>query len=83
MGTHTVAEARDRLPELIQRALNGEGVVITQNGDPVVELKPVEKRSRRVTQADVDWVKAHRAPRLAKTIDSTALVREMRDDSDP
>ncbi len=82
MGTHTVAEARDRLPELIKRAREGEAVVITQDGDPVVELKPIEKRPRRVTQADVDWVKAHRTPRLAKTIDSTTLVREMRDESD-
>jgi prevent-host-death family protein len=82
MGTHTVAEARDRLPELIERALKGEGVVITRDGDPVVEIKPIAKRPRRVTPADVDWVKAHRAPRLAKTIDSTTLVREMRDESD-
>jgi prevent-host-death family protein len=82
MGTHTVAEARDRLPELIERAREGEAVVITQDGTPVAELKPIEKQLRRVTPADVDWVKAHRAPRWAQTLDSTTLVREMRDETD-
>jgi len=82
MGTHTVAEARERLPELIERARRGEAVIITQDGDAVAELKPIERRPRRLTQADLDWVKAHRAPRLARTIDSTTLVREMRDESE-
>jgi len=81
MGTHTVAEARDRLPELIARAREGESVVITEDGTAVVELKPIAKLPRHVTPADADGVKAHRAPRLAKTIDSTTLVREMRDES--
>jgi prevent-host-death family protein len=41
MATYTEAEARDRLPELIDRALAGERVVITRDGRPVVELRPV------------------------------------------
>ncbi len=41
MSTHTVAEAEGHLSELIDRALEGEGVVITRHGKPVVELKPV------------------------------------------
>jgi len=41
VATYTEAEARDRLPELIDRALAGEKVVITRNGRPVVELRPV------------------------------------------
>ena len=41
MSTHTVAEAAGHLSELIDRALKGEGVVITRHGEPVVELKPV------------------------------------------
>jgi len=38
-GTHSVAEAENRLPELIDRALAGEGVTITRHGRPVVELR--------------------------------------------
>ena len=83
MGKHSVAEARNRLSELIDRALGGEGVVITRHGTPVVELKPVQKPPRPVTQADIDWLRANRAPRLAKTTDAVTLVRDMRDESDP
>ena len=36
MSTHTVAEAEGHLSELIDRALEGEGVVITRHGKPVV-----------------------------------------------
>ncbi len=82
MGTHSVAEAKDRLSELIDRALEGEGVVITRDGAPVVELKPVPK-PRAVTHADMEWLRAHRAKRLAMTIDAATLIRTMRDESDP
>ena len=43
MSTHSVAEAEGHLSELIDRALDGEGVVITRDGEPVAELKPVPK----------------------------------------
>jgi antitoxin (DNA-binding transcriptional repressor) of toxin-antitoxin stability system len=32
MSTHSIAELQDRLPELIDRALVGERVVITRDG---------------------------------------------------
>lgn len=83
MGTHTVAEARDRLPELIERALKGEGVVITRDGDPMVELKPIGKSLRALTQADIDWLDKHRVPRKHGGIDAVTLIRNMRDESDP
>ena len=41
MGKHSVADAKNSLSELIDRALDGEGVVITRHGRPVVELKPI------------------------------------------
>ncbi len=43
MGQHTIAEAQDSLPALIDRALAGELVVIARQGEPVVELKPCGK----------------------------------------
>jgi prevent-host-death family protein len=85
MGTHTVAEARDRLPELIERAREGEAVVITQDGTPVAEITPLReqvRRSRRLMQSDIDWLDEHRVPRKRMTIDSATLIREMRDESD-
>lgn len=83
MGRHSVAEAKNQLSELIDRALKGEDVVITRHGSPVVELKPLQKPPRPVTQADLDWLDAHRAPRLSMKTDAVTLVRSMRDESDP
>jgi len=39
MSTYSVAEAKNRLSELINRAVEGEGVVITRHGQPIVEFK--------------------------------------------
>jgi prevent-host-death family protein len=36
MSTHTVAEAKNQLSKLIDRALKGERIVITRRGQPVV-----------------------------------------------
>jgi prevent-host-death family protein len=44
MTTYSVADAKNRLPKLIDRALQGEEVVITRHGKPVAELRPVAAR---------------------------------------
>jgi len=80
MSTHSVAEAKNQLSKLIDRALKGEGVIITRRGQPVVELKPVRPPPRPVTAADVDWLAAHRIARLSEDEDAAALVRKMRDE---
>jgi prevent-host-death family protein len=82
MSTHSVADARNRLSKLIDRALKGEAVVITRHGHPVVELKPVGKPPRRMTQADLDWLDKHRVPSTAKE-DAATLIRKMRDEEWP
>ena len=43
MSSHRVAEAKNKLSLLIERALEGEEIVITRHGHPVVLLKPVVK----------------------------------------
>ncbi len=53
MSTHTVAEAKNQLSKLIDRALKGEGIVITRRGQPVVELKPVRPVPRPIAEADI------------------------------
>jgi prevent-host-death family protein len=40
MTTYSVADAKNHLPKLIDKALQGEEVVITRRGKPVVELRP-------------------------------------------
>ena len=39
-----VLEAKKNLPQLIQRALDGEDIVLVRNGEPAVRLVPVTTR---------------------------------------
>jgi antitoxin (DNA-binding transcriptional repressor) of toxin-antitoxin stability system len=45
MAEYSVADAKNHLPKLIDRALAGEEVVITRRGKPVVALKRVPVRA--------------------------------------
>ena len=80
MSTHSVAEAKNQLSDLINRVLKGEDVVITRHGQPVVELKPIAKQPRPVTHADLEWLRSRRVGRLSKTEDAGSLVSKMRDE---
>jgi len=89
MSTHSVADAKNHLSELINRALKGEGVVITRRGQPVVELRavraatePVQQSPRPMTAADFEWLRARRVGRLSPDKDAAELVREMRDEGE-
>ena len=80
MGKYSVAEAKSRLPELIDRALNGEDVVITRHGQPVAALNPIERSPRRVTEADLDWLAEHRTPRRRTKMNAGTLLSKLRDE---
>lgn len=80
MTKHSVAEAKNKLPELIDRALKGEEVVITRHGHPVATLKPMTAPTRIVTKADLDWLAARRATRGKLKEDAGTLVSRMRDE---
>jgi prevent-host-death family protein len=80
MSTHSVADAKNHLPALIDRALAGEPVVITRHGHPVVELKPIHAPPRRVTKADLAWLAARRVNLQAPVEDAGTLLRRMRDE---
>jgi prevent-host-death family protein len=80
MSTHSIAEAKNQLSELINRALKGEGVVITRHGHPVVELKPVLETVRAVSAVDLDWLAKHRIAKRSATKNAGELVSTMRDE---
>jgi prevent-host-death family protein len=82
MSTHSVAEAKNKLPELIDRALKGEGIVITRHGRPVVELKPIPEAARAVSLDDLDWLAAHRVGAGQTSGDAGALLSRIRDETD-
>ena len=77
MASYTAVEAAERLEELLIRATSGEEVVITHEAGERLRLVPDEPK--RVTQADVDWLRQRRA-KLSEPTDLTALIREMRDE---
>ena len=81
MTDYSVTEAKNRLPELIDRALAGEDVTITRHGHQLVEITPKKLVARRpVTKADIDWLVAHRVPRKPGGPNAGELVRQMRDE---
>jgi prevent-host-death family protein len=82
MSTHTVAEANNQLSKLIDRALRGEGIVITRRGQPVVELKPLRPVPRPIAEADIEWLRARRVGRSMPRTDAGTLVSEMRDEGE-
>jgi prevent-host-death family protein len=79
VSTHSIAKAKNQSSELINRALKGEGVMITRHGHPVVDLKPITEPARAVSGADLDWLARHRIRRLSATKDAGKLMTAMRD----
>jgi prevent-host-death family protein len=63
----SVADAKNRLPELINAAENGESVTICRRGTPVVDLVPTQAPREekpqfgtlrgKVVEVDPDWWK--------------------------
>jgi len=81
MPTYSVAEAKNNLSELIDRALNGEGVLITRHGKPVVEFRPVPVPVGPVSDSDLLWLAANRLhPKTEPTDDAGKLLSELRDE---
>jgi prevent-host-death family protein len=80
MSVHSIAEAKNQLSKLIDRALKGEGIVITRRGQPVVELRPVRPAPRPITEADIEWLRARRVGRKPSKVDAGTFVSQMRDE---
>ena len=57
-----VAEAKNTLPKLIDRALQGEEVVITRHGKPVAELRAVQRRPAP-PRGTFEWQRSRRDAR--------------------
>jgi antitoxin (DNA-binding transcriptional repressor) of toxin-antitoxin stability system len=80
MGTHSLEEAKKRPPELIDRALGGEAIIITRHDRPVAELKPIPHPARPVSAADPDWLAALRAKLKRAKQNAADFVSAVRDE---
>ena len=77
MPTYSVAEAKNRLPSLIDKAIEGEEVVITRHGKPVVELRPHREVDPQAAKAMTEWLLARTRSRPSVGITSVELLNEM------
>ncbi len=80
MTIYSVADAKTKLCELIDRALKGERVVISRDGVPVVQLTA---SPRPVTEDDIALLDrlCYRPDKPFKE-DSATLISRMRDEDD-
>jgi antitoxin (DNA-binding transcriptional repressor) of toxin-antitoxin stability system len=83
MANYSVAEAKNNLSKLIDRALKGERVTITRHDAPVVELRAVGVAVRPISAealADLDALRSRPSQKPKQS--AAELVRQMRDEGD-
>jgi prevent-host-death family protein len=73
MTTYSVADAKNSLPKLINRVLDGEEVIITRRGKPVVELRPAAPRPEPPT-GTYAWLRARRRARPGVGLTSVEIL---------
>lgn len=76
MGSITLADAKARLSELVDRVEGGESIDITRRGRSVARLTPAARPRKRV---DLAVLQALTADMPASAKGAADLVRSMRD----
>lgn len=79
---YSVAEAKNTLPKLIDRALQGEEVVITRHGRPVAELKPL-RRQPPAPAGTYAWLRSRRDARPGVGLTSVEILDLLYETDDP
>jgi len=90
MARYSVAEAKNNLPKLLDKALAGEEVTITRRGEPIAHIVPDLKSLDAPIDApksafDVEWLRRHRVTpedHLNPEFGSDKIIRRMRDEGD-
>lgn len=85
MTAYSVAEAKNHLPKLLNRALAGEAVVITKRGKPIAEIRPIADRGPPPPEDDdafYAWLRAGREERGDVGVDIVQFIREMREEGE-
>ena len=80
MSTYSVADAKSGLPRLIDRALEGEEVIISRHGKAVAELRPLATVPRKTPPATYAWLQARRLARKSVGISSVELLNQVYED---
>ena len=64
--SYTESEAQDRFSEALNRAREGETVVITCEGEPVAELRPMKREKRGEESAPESQTMEERAQEMLR-----------------
>lgn len=82
MSTYSVSEAKNGLPSLIDRAIEGEEVLITRRGQVVAELRPARAGSPSPAgrAAAFARLKAAREAQPSIGVDSLDILRELKEE---
>lgn len=81
MSEYSIATAKDQLPRLIDRMLEGETVVITRRGRPVARVVPIEPATAAPQPPiDLEWLRSIRESVSTGVKPTVDTVRAMRDD---
>lgn len=81
MASYSVARAKNTLPDLINKAIAGEEVVITRHGKPVAELRPKLGRPQRSSTSAYEALRRGRDALTPTTITSVALLDALYEDA--
>ena len=82
MTAYSVAEAKNTLPKLIDRALQGEEVVITRHGKAVAELRAVQQRPAP-PRGTLEWLRSRRDARPGVGLTSVEILDLLYESDDP
>lgn len=73
MSSYSVADAKNTLPKLIDKALAGEEVIITRRGKPVVELRPALRQAAPAIGTH-EWLRARTRARPGVGLTSVEIL---------
>ena len=80
MSSHNVDEAKSNLSRLLQKVTAGEEVIIMRDGEPVAELIPYRKRTRKhhlgFGAGQIEMVEGWDRPMTGAAVDAFLCGRE-------
>jgi len=83
MSSHSIAETKNRLAELVTRAEKGEEITITRHGRPVAKLSGLKPAPKPITREAIEWLDKHRVKGKMPKEDAGTFVSRMRDEEWP
>ena len=82
MSRYSVAEAKNTLSSLLDKAIAGEEVVITRHGKAIAKIRPMAAAEDQPQSVTYEWLRQRRDARKPIGITSVQLLKELHDEND-